>query len=120
MSKKIKFKHLIIIGGQRCGTTFAINLLKKINKFKLTRNSSERNIFKNSFSYKEYLENLYKAHSRILIRFLWKIHNLLWNAYIIKKYKYFGRLSVVILIRDPIKERFLIIIFLKIMDLKTI
>ena len=31
-----QFKHIIIIGGQRCGTTYLLNLLKISKKFLLT------------------------------------------------------------------------------------
>ena len=61
MSEINQFKHLIIIGGQRCGTSFALNLLKKINKFKLTREilPEPKYFLKNTFDYHKYLENFY-------------------------------------------------------------
>ena len=57
-----QFKHLIIIGGQRCGTTFAINLLKKINKFKLTKTilPEPKYFLKEKFIYKEYLDSFFR------------------------------------------------------------
>lgn len=54
---KKQHKHLIIIGGQRCGTTFLVNLLKNSNQFLCTKEvfPEPKYFLKKDISYANYL-----------------------------------------------------------------
>ena len=57
-----QFTHIIIIGGQRCGTTYLLNLLKTSKQFLLTNKifPEPKYFLQKNPSYIDYLKNHFK------------------------------------------------------------
>ena len=107
MSNK-QFKHIIIIGGQRCGTTFLLNLLKTSKQFLLTNKifPEPKYFLQNNPSYINYLKNFFKIeefkNERVLVEkstTYYENYNSLKNINLILD-KYY----LVLILRDPIKR----------------
>ena len=108
MSDYKQFKHLIIIGGQRCGTTYVVNLLKKFSNFKLTKEIfPEPKYFLNrNLDYNYYLNNFFEYSNNDINKiFVEKSTTYCERPKSIKTInKVLDDVQIFMIIRDPIKR----------------
>ena len=103
-----QFKHIIIVGGQRCGTTYLLNLLKTSKQFLLTNKifPEPKYFLQKNPSYIDYLKNHFKItkneNERILVEkstTYYENYNALKNISLILEEYY-----LILILRDPIKR----------------
>ncbi len=103
-----QFKHIIIIGGQRCGTTYLLNLLKTSKQFLLTNKifPEPKYFLKKNPSYRNYLKNHFNIQKNdnkmILVEkstTYYENYNALKNINLILDNYY-----LILILRDPIKR----------------
>lgn len=101
-------KHIVIIGGQRCGTTYLLNLFSLFKIYQITKTifPEPKYFLNNEINYKEYKENYFDHNnSNLNLIFVEKSTSYYENPKAIEKINLtFNDYLIIFLIRDPIKR----------------